>query len=371
MDFAFTEEQEALGALASQILEREVTLERLQVVEGGREWFDRKLWGELARANLLGVAVPEYAGGGGYGLLELCVLFEQVGRTVAPIPIFPTLLGALVVARFGTDEQRTRILPAIVDGDAVLSLALVEPGVGDPLTVTTSATRTGDGWRLDGEKTSVAAAHIADHLLVPASTDDGVAVFLLSAGASGVALEQQLALSAEPLSRVVLTEAFAHDRDRLTGPGLLEWLVARATVALCAIEVGVAGRALQLTAEYTAQRVQFERPIATFQAVQQRAADAYIDVLAMRWCMWNAAWRLDEGLPADDDVTVAKFWASEAGHRVVSAAQHLHGGVGVDLNYPLHRYWLWSKQIEVALGGATSQLALLGARMASENALGE
>lgn len=369
MNFAFTEAQEALRTLSAQILEREVTLERLQEVEAGREWFDRNLWRELARANLFGIAVPEDAGGSGYGFLELCILLEQVGRTVAPVPILPTLLGALAIARFGTDDQRTRILSAVVNGDVVLSLALVESGGDDPLTVRTTAERSGDGWRLNGEKTTVAAAHVADHLLVPARTDDGVAVFLLGPGASGVKLESQVAPSDEPLSRLVVTGATVAERDRITGPGVFEWLVARATVALCAIEVGVADRALQLTAEYTAQRVQFERPLATFQAVQQRAADAYIDVLAMRWCMWNAAWRLDEGLPAAADVAVAKFWASEAGHRVVSAAQHLHGGVGVDLSYPLYRYWLWSKQIEVTLGGATRHLARLGARMAGDGLL--
>lgn len=364
MDFAFSESQVALRALAARILEHEVTLERLQEVEGGREWFDRKLWGELARANLLGVAVPEDVGGSGYGFVELCVLLEQVGRTVAPVPILPTLLGALAVAQFGTGDQRTRILPAVVAGDAVLSLALVEAGGDDPLIVRTTAEREGRGWRLEGEKIAVAAAQVADHLLVPARSDEGAALFLVDPGATGVELERQVAPSGEPLSRVGLTGVTVGDDDRLAAPGLLEWLVARATVALCALEVGVADRALTLTAEYTSQRVQFERPLATFQAVQQRAADAYIDVLAMRWCMWNAAWRLDEGLPADDDVAVAKFWASEAGHRVVSAAQHLHGGVGVDLSYPLHRYWLWSKQIEVTLGGATRQLARLGRGMA-------
>src|SRR5437773_1872882 len=123
-------------------------------------------------------------------------------------------------------------------------------------------------------------------------------------------------------------------------------------------------RRLRVTAEYTVRREQFDRPIASFQAVHQRAADAYIDVEAIRLTTWQAAWRLAAGLPASAAVAVAKFWASEAAHRVVYAAQHLHGGIGVDVDYPLHRYYLWSKQIELTLGSGTRQLARLGADLA-------
>jgi 3-oxocholest-4-en-26-oyl-CoA dehydrogenase beta subunit len=134
----------------------------------------------------------------------------------------------------------------------------------------------------------------------------------------------------------------------------------RAIVAICAIGVGVAERALELTAAYTTERKQFDRPLGSFQAVQQRAADAYVDVEAMRTTMWLAAWRLSEGLDAHHDVNVAKFWAASGGQRVVSAAQHLHGGMGADVDYPLHRYTLWSKWVELSFGGATQTLARMG-----------
>jgi alkylation response protein AidB-like acyl-CoA dehydrogenase len=133
----------------------------------------------------------------------------------------------------------------------------------------------------------------------------------------------------------------------------------RAVLGLCALQVGVVERALRLTAEYTSKREQFGKPLATFQAVGQRAADAYIDVEAIRWTTWQAAWRLGAGEPAAPEIAIAKFWAAEAGHRVVYAAQHLHGGIGLDLDYPLHRYFLWSKQIELSLGSATRQLERL------------
>jgi len=150
------------------------------------------------------------------------------------------------------------------------------------------------------------------------------------------------------------------------GGAVVAWLVQRATAALSVEEAGVAAAALALVAEYTKTREQFGKPIATFQAVGQRAADAYVDTEAIRLTAWQAAWRIAEGLPADDAVAVAKFWAADGGQRVVHAAVHLHGGVGVDRDYPLHRFFLLTKQIELTLGGATDQLLRLGAALASE-----
>jgi alkylation response protein AidB-like acyl-CoA dehydrogenase len=139
-----------------------------------------------------------------------------------------------------------------------------------------------------------------------------------------------------------------------------------ATTALCIEEAGVCASALELTAEYTKTRVQFEKPIATFQAVGQRAADAYVDTEAIRLTAWQAAARLAAGLSASSEVAIAKYWAAEGGQRVVHAASHLHGGVGVDREYPLHRYFLMTKHIELTLGGATEQLLQLGATLAAE-----
>ena len=144
------------------------------------------------------------------------------------------------------------------------------------------------------------------------------------------------------------------------------WIVQRGTAGLCALAVGICEEALRMTAEYTKTREQFDRPIATFQAVGQRAADAYIDTEAVRLTAWQAIWRLSEELPAAAEVAVAKFWTAEGGQRVVHAAQHLHGGMGVDRDYPLHRYFLWAKVIELTLGGTTSQLLKLGKILADE-----
>src|SRR2546429_8175900 len=169
MDFSLSEEQEATRDLARQILSARETHEHLKEIEAGGEGFDRDTWAELAKAGLLGIALPEDAGGSGLGFVALCRLFEEVGRTVAPVPVLPTVvLGALPIAQFGTDAQKEQYLPGIVAGDTVLTAALVETGT-DALHPTATARADGDGWRVDGVKTCVPAGLVADRGLVPAS----------------------------------------------------------------------------------------------------------------------------------------------------------------------------------------------------------
>jgi alkylation response protein AidB-like acyl-CoA dehydrogenase len=368
VDFSFSEEQDAVRDLAAQILGERVTHERLKEFEAGTELVDRATWAELAKANLLGIALPADVGGSGLGFIEVCLLLEQVGRTAAPLPVLPTLvMGALPIAEFGSPEQRSRYLPAVVAGDLILTAALVEFGTTADRP-TTTARREGDNWRLTGVKICVPAGLSAGLVLVPARTgEDTVGVFLVDTEADGVSRDRQDTTTGRPEARLELKGG---PGELLGGPGdgtaIVEWIVERATTGLCALAIGVCEEALRMTAEYTKTREQFERPIATFQAVGQRAADAYIDTEAVRLTAWQAAWRLSAGLPAAHEVAIAKFWASEGGQRVVHAASHLHGGVGVDKDYPLHRYFLLAKQIELTLGGTTPQLLKLGAMLAAE-----
>jgi 3-oxocholest-4-en-26-oyl-CoA dehydrogenase beta subunit len=370
VDFGLNEEQEAVRDLARRILGDRTTPERLKQLEAGEDPFDRSTWRELAEAGLLGIGLPEDLGGGGLGLLEVCLLLEEVGRHVAPLPVLPSIvLGALPVAAFGTDGQRKELVPAAASGSTIFTAALVEAGTA-PEAPATTARRDGDRWRLDGVKLCVPAGMTAEVALVPAATDDGVAVFIVEPTGSGVARERLDTTSGLPEARLELDGATVAADRVLAEPGrgetVLDWIVQRATVGLCATMVGVCEKALELTAEHTKTREQFERPLATFQAVAQRAADAYIDTEAVRLTAWQAAWRLSEGLAAADEVAVAKFWAAEGGQRVVHAAQHLHGGLGVDRDYPLHRYFLWAKQLELTLGGATASLLRLGRSLAAQ-----
>jgi alkylation response protein AidB-like acyl-CoA dehydrogenase len=368
MDFSFSEEQQSIRELARGILAAEATQERLRAAERTPDWSDDAAWRQLAHANLLGIAISEAHGGMGMGLRELCVLFEELGRAALPSPAFASLaLGALPLARFGSDAQQRAWLPRVASGDALLSAALDDAGSADVFAPATLARRDGADWLLDGAKRFVPHARRAGAILVPASTGDGVAVFVIERGAEGLALEPITTSSGEPLFSLTLRGVRVSDEARLpvAGGELLRWLHPRALVALAALHAGACDRALAITADYTRERKQFGVPIGSFQAVQHREADAFIDLEAMRWTLWRAVCRLADELPAEREARVAKIWAAEGGSRIVNAALHLHGGIGSDMDYPIHRYFLWSKGLELALGGASAQLAALGADIAA------
>ena len=364
MDFTFTEEQETIAKVARQLFEHRATPEHLTEVEAGAVRYDAALWRELATADLLGIALPENVGGSEHGFLELALLLAEVGWSVAPVPVYATLLlGADTIARHGDEGQRQRYLPDVVTGSRLLTAGLAEPRRSDPTAPATTARRDRDDWRIDGSKEMVPAAQVAHTMLVPAVDDDGVGVFMVDLNADGVELRPVTTTNGEPHADVFLDGAVVSGQDRLNGNGveMIESLHARALVGLCAIQLGVTERALRIAAAYTTEREQFGRPIGSFQAVQQRMADAFIDVEAIRWTMWQAAWLLGHGRRASREAGIAKFWAGEAGARVAATAQQVHGGIGIDTTYPLFRYFLWAKHNELTLGSASAQLARLGA----------
>jgi 3-oxocholest-4-en-26-oyl-CoA dehydrogenase beta subunit len=371
MDFSFSDEQQAISDLAKQIFSDKATHERVRQIErAGGPRFDRELWAEVAKAGLLGIPVPQEHGGAGLGFLEVALIVEQTARAAAPIPILETLvLGALPIATFGTPEQQARWLPPVVAGGAILTAALVEDQ-GDVERPTTHVRQDGANYRLTGVKTCVPAGELADLLLIPATDDGGrVIIFLVEASTPGLRTEPLVTTSGQPEARIALDDVrVGRDAvlgDPARGAEALVWMRDRATVALACVALGVTEQALALTADYTKNRKQFDQPIAMFQAVGQRLADAYVDVEAIRLTTWQAAWRIAAGLPAAPQIAIAKFWAATAGQRVVHTAQHLHGGMGVDRDYPLHRYFLYAKQLELTLGGSTTQLRRLGKLIAA------
>jgi len=372
MDFKPTDEETMVRDLARGILAKEVDADRVKAIEQSGSWHDERLWATLAEAGLLGIAVGEEQGGMGLGLLELCVLCEEIGRVVAPVPVVTSLvLGGMAIVELGTDAQKRRWLTGLVAGEVLLTAAVD----GGDVTRGVRASREAGGYVLSGRKSLVAGADHASCVLVPARTDDGVAIFLVDPRATGVRVVTAKASRGESLCELTLEGVRISDDDVLGGPdagrkvpAVLAALRDRATVATCALQVGVSARALEITAAYVRDRQQFGVPIGSFQAVQHRLADAYIDVEAMRWVMWRAAWKLARGLNAEREVAVAKFWAAEAGARVLASAQHLHGGIGVDVDYPIHRYFLWSKALELSFGSAPEQLVRLGRDMAARPA---
>ena len=303
MDFTLTEAQRELAALTRKILDSSDT-----------PWLD------LVKSGVVPESPDEF------GVLEQCSVLVELGRAVSPVPYLPTVVASSALAEFGTPEQRSRWLKP----GTVLSVALSED--------------------TDGAKTTVPFAGTAEAFLV----SHGEQVFLVEAG--------DLAITTQELVDGSEAGWFEFSGDGEVVDGLTpEWLVARYTLGLCALQLGVTERALELTAEYARTRVQFDRPIGSFQAVAQRLADAYIDVAAIRLTLWQAAWRLSEGLPADAEVATAKFWAADAGHRVAHTAVHVHGGTGIDMSHDVHKYFTAAKRCEFELGSATAQLLKLSA----------
>jgi 3-oxocholest-4-en-26-oyl-CoA dehydrogenase beta subunit len=365
VDFELTETQEAIAELAGRLVADTVTEERQREVEEDGH-FDRLLWERLSSSGLLGIGVAEELGGMGGGMLDIAVLLEALGGAVAYTPVFPSLVPAtLGLARFGGDGARA-LVSAFVVGDALPTFA---PGTMTERIQPIVATGGGDGWVLDGLAPQVPYWHESSGVVLAAKGNDGTALLFVRRELAGIDAQGQETTTGEIEFDLHLRDVHVPSEDLLvTGAEAdeaLRWMHQRGVVALCALQLGAVDRLLRMTAEYTSTRHQFGRAIGSFQAVQQRLADAYIDVEAIRWTMWQAAWALDNDLNEDGDVDVAKFWASEGGQRIVSACLHLHGGMGVDVTYPLHRYYLRAKKWELTLGSATEHLVALGRQIAT------
>ncbi|WP_034269075.1 acyl-CoA dehydrogenase family protein [Haloechinothrix halophila] len=362
MDFSLTEAQHDLAGLARRIL----TDWAEQHPDRDLGGFDRELWRSMAKAGLLDAALPAETGGGGFGLLEQCSLLIEIGRTAAPVPYLASVTAASSLARFGTPTHVERWILPVSRGEATMAVALADEGAPAPF----AAQRSEDGWLVSGTHTAVLDGAHAAGFLCEVAADDGDALVVVPADAPGVTVSAQRTVNGDDAALVELRDVAVAAEDVLGESRSDAAALTRkhAIVGLCALQLGIVARALELTGEYTREREQFDKPIGSFQAVRQRLADAYIDVEAVRLTLWQAAWQLAEGLPAGEQVATAKFWAADAGHRVAHTAVHLHGGVGIDTDSPLHRYFAAAKRAEFALGGATSQLRTLGSLLAAKQA---
>jgi 3-oxocholest-4-en-26-oyl-CoA dehydrogenase beta subunit len=356
MDFKTTEAADDLGGLARTIVDSVCTAEHHRELDSLAQRFDRDLWAKLIDADILSTAAPESVGGGGFGVLEQVAVLVALGRQLAAVPYLESVvLGAGALARFGSESLQQEWAAPAVNGEKIIAVALDgEMGQG-PVQAT-------DGGRLTGSRTQVAYGPVADAFLVPAETDSGTTVFLIGKDDPGVTVT---ALDTTGHGSVGHVELQGVEAARAVGGSdVLAWLTTAGNLGRSAYQLGVLERALELTSTYAREREQFDRPIGSFQAVSSRLADDYIDIKALRLTVTQAAWRLSEDLPADIEVNTAAFWAAEAGHRVAHTTVHVHGGVGIDLDHPVHRYFLAAKQTEFAVGSATGQLLRIGRELA-------
>ena len=377
MDFSFSEDQIAIRDLAYQIFTDRASDEFLLEFSRTGQTYDDELWQTLAEQGLLGLAAPESVGGSELGFIELCLMLEEQGRRVAPVPLLSNLVMAgLPLTRFGSPEQQEQWLKPMIEGQARLATAISEQAIPGASLDSVIATAQGEQWQLQGSKASIIDGACANAVLVPARISDSQqAFFIVDTSLAGVSLDAQaIGLSGDCSAVLTLDGVTLGSADMLGSADDFEQILAfieqHTHVAQCALQAGICEEAMRRTAAYTGERKQFGVPIGSFQALAMRMADSYIDVEAMRSTCWQAMWRLAEGLPADAEIHIAKWWACEGSHRVVHTAQHLHAGIGADVEYPIHRFFLWAKQHSYNFGSSSQQLDALGRLLAENDDIG-
>lgn len=371
MDFSLSDEQQLFRDSARKFLQERCHSQVLRELESSDTGFSAALWKEMAAQGWAGIVVAEAHGGSGLGFLELGMLLEEIGRAAFDSPFFANLMATLAIQGGGSGAQKQRFLPDIVSGNAIISPAIEELGVSyEPRFVTTRAVRTTDGFILSGSKMFVPYANIADHLLVLARTagevgdDDGCSLLLVERRTPGIRMSR--------LETIAPDRQFQVDFDEVSVPAdavlgetgaalpVLRDVYRQSTALICAEMLGGAEHQLATTAEYVKQRVQFDRPLGSFQAVQHHLADMFTLVQGSRWTAYQAIDKLDRNTTAAREIAIAKAFSSDACQRVAALAQQLHGGVGVDMANDLQFYFRRAKAMELKFGSTPVQLRSLG-----------
>lgn len=347
MDFALNELQLEIKSLAGQVLRDHCLPERLLSLERTGYRLDTELWSQLVEAGLTAIPVAESAGGAGLGFLEACLLFEQLGATVAPVPLMGHTLAAMVIER----ALGAEVLASLLTASSWLACSTRTEG--NQLEIKAG--------KLHGQLGGIAYGQGSQQIVLPAREDGQWVLCRLNTENPGLRWQAQTSTGLEPQAQLQVSGVAV---DVLGGPDLLSWLEQRMVVALSMAQTGVLDEAVQLAKQHVSEREQFGVKIGSFQAVAHRMADCWIDLMNLRLASLSAAAALDYQTEAALEVRTAQVWSAEAGHRVLASCQHVHGGLGHDRDYPLWRYAVWARQYEMSAGGLGSALEQLGAAIA-------
>ena len=374
MDLDLSEDQKMLRTSARDFLEKECPKQFVRDMEQDEKGYSPDLWVKIVNLGWHGLPFPESYDGGGGSFLDLVVLLEEMGRACLPGPFLSSVvLGGLTLLAAGTDEQKATYVPAVSNGK-IFTLALVEPdGSYDPASIRTKAVADGDGYVISGTKLFVPDAHVADFILCLARTGDGSAgskglsLFIVDAGSQGISRAVLSTTAADNQCEVVFDGVRVPKANILGGLDqgwpIVERTLQMAAVAKCAEMVGGAEQVLDMSVTYAKERVQFDRPIGTFQALQHHCANMRIDVDGMRYLTYEAAWRLSEGLPAAAEVSMAKTWVSDAIRRVTRLGHQIHGGVGYMMDHDMQLYFRRGEQAKSLFGDATFHRELIASQL--------
>lgn len=364
MNFTYTEDQLAIKEVADRMFRDLGGDEQIKACYAEAVPFHKELWQQLAESGLLAVPLATQYGGSELGMTELCLVVEAQGRAVAPIPLIETAVEcAMPIGQFANDELKQRILPGVSSGEMVLCSVRPYQGLRDRQPLTASVD--GNTWVLNGHSSLVTYAPIANGFLVSAKTETGENwVGYCDAQIKGLSITGQKTTSNEAAGHLIFEGVQVSDANTIAvgdaADTLLEWKAQRTYAAIAAQQVGLLKEGLQRAAEYTNERKQFGRSLSSFQAVAQQAADAYMAIEALRGVYWRALDDIDAGRNAELSARVAKFWVCEAGHVAAHISLHIHGGIGQDLDYPAHRFFVWAKRNESYLGAADKHAVALG-----------
>ena len=369
MDLGLSEEQEMLKTSARDFLQKECSKQLVKQLDESDTGYSPELWRKMAELGWMGLIFPEKYGGSGGSFLDLIVLLEEMGHNILPGPFFSTVvLGGLTVLAAGSEEQKKEFLPKIANGEMILALALTEPSASyDAASIKAKATAHNDDYIINGTKLFVLDANVADCILCVARTketknpEDGLTIFLVDAKSPGIKCTLLKTLARDKQCEIVLDNVTLPKKNILgkldQGWPIVKDTLQKATAAKCAEMVGGAQAALEMTVKYAKERVQFNRPIGSFQAIQHYCANMVTDVDGARFITYKAAWELSEGLPATKDVAVAKAWTSEAYGRVTLLAHQIFGAIGFTMDHDIHLYYRRAKAGEIMFGDGDFQRA--------------
>ena len=357
MDLDFTEEQETIRGMVRGLLSEHCPIERVRALEDDPTGYPTELWKQLGELGLTGMLIPDAYGGSEQSLLDAAIVYEELGRALAPTPHFVScVMAAGVLLRAGSEAQQQEWLPRIASGEAILSPAWIEPDRSESARgVQLRAEPDGDGFRLTGAKRHVAFASAATRLVVLARTGEGdrdVDLFLVDPGAEGVTVTQQLSMASDAQFRVDFDGVRVGAADRLgaAGSGWATWESALldGIVLLAAQAVGGADRALEITVEYAKERKQFDKPLGAFQAISHYLADASTRIDGGRTLVYEAAWSRAQGRDTTQLAPMAKLFCCQTYRDVTAMCEQVWGGVGFTIEYDIQLYFRRAKQLQLS-----------------------
>jgi alkylation response protein AidB-like acyl-CoA dehydrogenase len=374
MDLRFTETQEILKKMARDFLATECPKTLVRKLEESKEGYSPEVWRKMAELGWMGLIMPEEYGGMGYTFQDLIVLLEEIGRNILPGPLIATVTSAFPILEAGTEEQKKELLPKIAQGELILTTALLETdGVFDASGITVKATPKGDDFVIDGTKLFVEMAHVANYILCVARTkegtspDKGITLFIVDSKTPGITCEVMPTIAADKLCEVRFKDVVVPKKNMLgnlnEGWPIVEMMLRKGAIAKCAESVGAIETCVEMTVAYSKERVQYDRPIGAFQALQHKMADMWTEMETSRYLLYEAAWMESEGLPCAKEASMAKAYVNEVYKDLSKWAVRLHGAIATSADHDIPLYYRRSKAADIAFGNTDFHREMVAQRI--------